>query len=208
MALAGCATTPPTTPIATVHPADGITHRVQSGETLWRIAKAYDINLNSLLKANALSETSTIEKGQLLFIPGARKRKEVLRHTFVKDAFRWPVNGSLISSYGAKTGGVKNKGIDIRANAGASIRASRDGKVVFCDNQFKGFGKTLIIDHGDGYRTVYAYNSDILVRVGDVVKQDDIIAKAGRSGRATEPSLHFEIRRGGEPQNPLHYLPH
>jgi lipoprotein NlpD len=78
--------------------------------------------------------------------------------------------------------------------------------VVYRDSQLKGFGQTIIIDHGDGYQTVYSYNSAILVNVGDDVRQRDAIAKVGSSGRAKEPTLHFEIRRNGEPHNPEFYL--
>jgi murein DD-endopeptidase MepM/ murein hydrolase activator NlpD len=77
---------------------------------------------------------------------------------------------------------------------------------VFCDEWLKGFGKTVILDHGDNFQTVYAYNSAILVNIGDVVGQNTVIARVGRGGRAKEPSLHFEIRRSGESQNPFYYL--
>lgn len=124
------------------------------------------------------------------------------RHTFV-----WPVTGSVISYYGAKFDRVKNKGIDIRAGAGAGVRASESGRVVFCGERLKGFGKTVILDHDGNYQTVYAYNSDLLVKAGDRVEQNHVIARVGKTGRAKEPSLHFEIRKLGEPHNPFHYLP-
>ena len=71
----------------------------------------------------------------------------------------------------------------------------------------KGYGKIIIIDHGDGYQSVYAYNSLNLVKNGDYVKQNQVIAKAGKGGRAVTPSLHFEIRKKDKPRNPFHYLP-
>ena len=120
--------------------------------------------------------------------------------------FTWPVTGSVMVPFGAKIDKSRSKGIDIRVYEGENVRASRSGRVVFSDDHFKGFGKTLILDHGDKFQTVYAYNSDILVRVGDAVKQKDVIARVGRTGRAKEPCLHFEIRKDGEPQNPLYYL--
>ena len=98
------------------------------------------------------------------------------------------------------------QGIEIRADEGSSVRASRAGKVVFCDEWLKGSGKTVILDHGDSFQTVYAYNSMILVKPGEMVEQNAVIARVGRSGRAKEASLHFEIRRNGEPQNPVNYL--
>ena len=125
----------------------------------------------------------------------------------VKDSFIWPVKGYLLSPFGAKVDRVINKGIDIRAEEGSSVRAARAGRVVYCDSRLKGFGKTVILDHGDGFQTVYSYNSEILVNVGDTVNRNDVIAKAGMTGRAKEPCLHFEIRKNSRPQDPERYLP-
>ena len=124
-----------------------------------------------------------------------------------KEYFAWPVRGSILAPFGSKVDNVINKGIDIRVREGSSVLAARSGRVVYCDSHLKGFGKTIIIDHGEGLQTVYSYNSDILVNVGASVAQHETIARAGRTGRAKEPSLHFEVRKDGEPQNPLYYLP-
>lgn len=126
----------------------------------------------------------------------------------VKSAgsFAWPIKGDIISYFGSKTDRVKNKGIDISAREGSSVRAAKSGRVVLCDEWLKGLGKTIILDHGNNFQTVYAYNSLIMVNLGDMVEQNSIIAKAGKTGRAKEPSLHFEIRKDGEPQNPFYYL--
>lgn len=126
----------------------------------------------------------------------------------LRGYFTWPVRGEVISPFGSKVGRVVNKGIDIQAGEGADVRAAKAGRVVYCDSHLKGFGKTVILDHGDKYQTVYAYNSDILVKVGDAVERNSVIAKAGRTGRARESMLHFEIRKDGEPQNPFYYLTH
>ena len=136
-------------------------------------------------------------------------RASLTRNTYFKsahDSFVWPVRGSIIAAFGSKIGKVRNKGIDIKASEGYRVLASRAGKVVFCDEKFRGFGKTIILDHGDNFETVYAYNSSILVSVGDIVRQNQEIARVGRTGRAREPSLHFEIRKSGQPQNPFSYL--
>ena len=123
-----------------------------------------------------------------------------------RSLFARPVSGYVLSPFGAKVDRVINKGIDIRAAEGTLVRAARAGRVVYCDSRLKGFGKTVILDHGDSFQTVYSYNSEILVNVGDTVRQNDVIAKAGRTGRAKEPCLHFEIRKNGEPQNPERYM--
>jgi murein DD-endopeptidase MepM/ murein hydrolase activator NlpD len=187
----------------------GIYHYVKSGETLWCISKMYGLDMNSIITANRISDASDIERGQRLLIPGSNRRdraEEEKIFVSCKDFFVWPVRGAVISPYGAKMDRTKNKGIDIKADEGGSVRASRAGKVVFCDESLKGFGKTVILDHGDSFQTVYAYNSGILVNVGDTVAQNTVIAKAGSTGRAKVSCLHFEIRKDGESQNPFHYL--
>lgn len=125
----------------------------------------------------------------------------------VKGLFVWPVNGYVANQYGAKVDRVINKGIDIKSASGTPVRAAKSGRVVYRDPYLKGYGKTVIIDHGNGYQTVYSYNSDILVKVGDVVDQNFVIARVGTTGRAGEPMLHFEIRRDGQPLDPESYLP-
>ena len=113
----------------------------------------------------------------------------------------------MISIFGARGGGRVNKGVDIQASSGSDVRAARGGRVDFIHENLPGFGKTIIIDHGDGFASVYAYVSEILVRKGDVVAQRQVIARVGKTGRAEVPALHFQIRRNQKPQNPLYYLP-
>ena len=206
---AGCATAPAPMQIQAPVAANtgAIHHTVKSGETLWGISKMYGVDLNNLLKANNISDSSTIERGEVLIIPGTYAHKETPRYYATNESFAWPVRGCILAPFGSKVDKVINKGIDIRVSEGASVKASRSGRVVYCDSHLKGFGKTVIIDHGDGLQTVYSYNSDIMVSVGSDVSQRETIARAGRTGRAKEPSLHFEIRKDGEPQNPLYYLP-
>ena len=207
--LAGCGTAPTHHNYSSITPHIGGTyHYVKPGDTLWSISKLYNVDINTLINANKLDDSRDIQRGQRLLIPGVAKREVVSAGSFSKDFFSWPLRGSVVSYYGSRMDRARNKGIDIHAEEGASVKASRAGKVVFCDEWLKGFGKTVILDHGDSFQTVYAYNSILLVRPGDEVAQNGVIAKAGRSGRAKEPSLHFEIRRNGEPQNPFYYLSH
>ena len=208
--LSGCATVPKKTLFVETKRVPGaLYHTVQRGETLWSISREYGVDLQSLIKANSILYTGTIENGQVLLIP--RSSGAMPKETFVRaapgESFAWPVRGMLITPYGAMTDKIINKGIDIRSVDGAGVRAARSGKVVYCDQFLKGFGKTVILDHGDSYQTVYSYNSDILVHVGDQVERNTVIAKVGRTGRAKSPTLHFEIRKDGEPQKPSYYLP-
>lgn len=184
-------------------------HTVRTGETLWAISRLYGVDVDELAKANFVSDSGSIEVGEVLVIPGASPRGIVkkVNYTARRSAtFIWPVKGNVAASFGSRVDKYTNKGIDIRASEGMSVTASRGGKVVYCDSHLKGFGQTVIIDHMDGFQTVYSYNALIAVKVGDMVEQRDMIAKVGSSGRAREPMLHFEIRKNGEPQNPEFYL--
>lgn len=190
--------------------AVGAKHTVRAGETLWAISKMYRVDVAILAETNSINDSRSIEVGQVLTIPGAASVKGVKSSANYGAAraatFIWPVNGCIEIPFGAKIDKVVNKGIGISASEGTSVIASREGKVVYCDPYLKGFGQTVIIDHLDGFQTVYSYNSDILVNAGDMVRQRDVIARVGSSGRAKKPMLHFEIRKNGVPQNPEFYL--
>ncbi len=184
----------------------GLYHKIRKGETLWRISKIYGIDLKTIASANKLPDKQKIYVGQLLFIPQGSRALEQIEIPREKT-FVWPLRGKVLSFYGSYKDGVKNKGIDIKARHGEAVTASRSGKVSFVDENMKGFGKTIIIDHDDGYSTVYAYNSQVLTNVGQYVRQGTVIAKVGQSGRAPSPRLHFEIRKKHKPQNPFYFLP-
>ncbi len=206
--LAGCATAPKKE-IVIEKRLPGVTyHTVKRGETLWSISKAYNIEIDALVNANSIEDRGSIENGQLLIIPrGIQQKQEVANYPVSNELFAWPIRGVLLTPFGAIADKVVNKGIDIKAPEGGAVRASRSGKVVYCDPHLKGFGKTVIIDHGDRYQTVYSYNSMILVNLSDQVSQNAVIAKVGKTGRAKVASLHFEIRKDGKPQNPSYFLP-
>ena len=207
--LAGCKTAQTPSYRVDTSTIGGVYHYVRSGETLWGISKQYGVDINAITKANNLDNAcGDIMRGQKLLIPGATHREYTPKPVSMPgyQPFTWPLRGTVVSCFGEKLDKTRNKGIDIRAEEGSSVKAARAGKVVFCDEWLKGFGKTVILDHGDNFQTVYAYNSLILVNPGDFVEQNTVIAKVGTGGRAKAPSLHFEIRRDGEPQNPYYYL--
>jgi len=206
--LTGCATLtyPPPDDLR----REGIYHRVGENETLWSISKAYDVDLRDIVDANRIPNANKISLGQLVFIPGRSKTVDFKLKEFTKkhETFIWPVKGKVVSHFGSTNRYVsKNKGIDISVPFGSSIKASRSGKVTYCSDFMKGYGKIIIIDHGDDYQTIYAYNSENLVKLDDNVRQGQVIAKVGRGGRASTPSLHFEVRKKHNSQNPFFYLP-
>lgn len=207
--ISGCATTPPYTgPIQSSLPlaVSGAQHRVIAGETLWRISQFYNVDIDDILRLNRLSEGSVIEVGQVLLIPGVSKQpKEVIRAG--GDDFIWPLKGRIITGFGENCRNLVNKGINIQAASGADILATRSGKVVFCASNFGNFGKVVILDHGDGLRSVYSRVVEIFVRPGEFIQRGALIGRLGSTLRDKNSYLHFEIRKGALAQNPLFYLP-
>ena len=120
--------------------------------------------------------------------------------------FRWPVRGRVITSYGAKTNGKQNDGINVAVPEGTPIKAAEDGVVAYSGNELKGYGNLVLVRHANGYVTAYAHASELMVKRGDTIKRGQVIAKSGQSGEVGSPQLHFEIRKGSTPVDPLQFL--
>jgi murein DD-endopeptidase MepM/ murein hydrolase activator NlpD len=120
--------------------------------------------------------------------------------------FRWPVRGKVITGYGAKTNGKSNDGINLAVPEGTPVKAAEDGVVAYSGNELKGYGNLVLIRHSNGYVTAYAHASELLVKRGDTIKRGQVIAKSGQSGEVGSPQLHFEIRKGSTPVDPLQFL--
>jgi murein DD-endopeptidase MepM/ murein hydrolase activator NlpD len=120
--------------------------------------------------------------------------------------FRWPARGRIIAGFGPKPNGQQNDGINIAVPEGTPVRASEDGVVAYAGNELKGYGNLVLVRHADGFVTAYAHASELMVKRNDQVKRGQIIARAGQTGNVTSPQLHFEIRKGATPVDPLQYL--
>jgi murein DD-endopeptidase MepM/ murein hydrolase activator NlpD len=120
--------------------------------------------------------------------------------------FRWPVRGKVITGYGAKTNGKANDGINLAVPEGTPVKAAEDGVVAYSGNELKGYGNLILIRHANGYVTAYAHASELLVKRGETIKRGQVIAKSGQSGEVGSPQLHFEIRKGSSPVDPLQFL--
>ena len=122
----------------------------------------------------------------------------------------WPVDGPLMSSFGERSDpfsgeGAMHTGVDISAPMGTSVRATADGIVSFAD-RFGGYGRLVVIDHGNGFETYYAHLSRIDVIPGQEIRQGEFVGAVGASGRVTAPHLHYEVRIHKAPVNPYRYL--
>lgn len=118
----------------------------------------------------------------------------------------WPVQGRVLTGYGAASGGGHNVGINIAAPRGAPVRAVDGGVVAYAGNELRGYGNLVLIKHPDGFITAYAHCEELLVHRGDKVTRGEVIAKVGTTGGVSEPQLHFELRRGEHAVDPREFL--
>jgi murein DD-endopeptidase MepM/ murein hydrolase activator NlpD len=251
-------------------------HVVAYGETFGGIAGRYGISRSELMAANGISDPNRIREGQRLVIPGAAvsdrriasaegprgpiardvepgyyednrypedlppttssvRRNPPLPPSYEEDGpsaytppgsatsnlasldpsdagsadgqqFRWPVRGRIISGFGAKPNGERNDGINLAVPAGTSIKAAEAGTVIYSGNEIAGYGNLVLVRHSGGWVTAYAHASEVTVRRGDQVRRGQTIGYAGATGSVNTPQLHFELRRGSNPVNPLDYL--
>jgi lipoprotein NlpD len=202
-------------------PADGIVHVVQPGQTLWRIARAYDVPLDTLVEANGIVDASRVEVGTPIFVPGARAtimvapfpapppspRSIPMTRPELPADFLWPVaGGEFMRPYGEARRHHAHAGVDIRGARGQDILAARDGVVAFCGPTTTGYGTMVVVDHGDGVQTLYAHAEKVLVEKGDAVRRGQPIAHLGRTGNATTEHCHFELRVENRAVDPMPYL--
>jgi len=117
--------------------------------------------------------------------------------------FRWPARGRVIAGYAGKGG---NEGINIAVPEGTPIKAAEGGVVAYAGSELKGYGNLVLIRHPNGYVSAYAHNGELSVKRGEQVKRGQVVAKSGQSGNVNSPQLHFELRKGSTPVDPMPYL--
>jgi murein DD-endopeptidase MepM/ murein hydrolase activator NlpD len=197
----------------------GVYHTVKRHQTLWRICKTYGVDMGEVAWINGIRDKNKIRVGQRIFMPGATKVLKVNIYVedvtargkstavrYEKGKFVWPVQGTVTAPFGMD-GKRRHDGIDISAPVGTPIRAADNGRVVYSDNKMRGYGNLIIIEHRDNFFTIYAHNKENLAEEEALVKRGDIIARVGKTGNATGPHVHFEIRKGSKPLNPAQFLP-
>jgi murein DD-endopeptidase MepM/ murein hydrolase activator NlpD len=121
-------------------------------------------------------------------------------------SLRWPVRGKVIQGFGPKTSGGQNDGINVSVPEGTPIKAAEDGVVAYAGNELKGYGNLVLVRHSNGFVTAYAHASELSVKKGETIKRGQVIGKAGATGNVSGPQLHFEVRKGATPVDPMQYL--
>lgn len=232
LSLAGCYSTVPDKRSAiSSNKSKAVIYYVRSSDTLYSIGKKYGLDYHLIARRNHIRKPYKIYAGQWLYIdrmaPQAKSsvkraykasKKRVKRakkhrrssHKSVADSYgkgtlTWPVSGKLISRFGRR-GSRMHDGIDIAAKEGSPVRAAASGEVVYSDSRLAGYGNLVIIRHGRNLFTAYAHNQKNLVKKGAMAKKGQVIAKVGSTGRAASSRLHFEVRKGSTPVDPLVYL--
>ena len=190
----------------------GVYHRVERGQTAYRIAKTYDIDTNVLLEANGIDDPRTLQAGEMLWIPGATGTRTVpsldlpdVGSRLSGKRFLIPLRGTISSRFGMRNGRM-HEGIDILAPEGTVVRAAGYGVVLYAGDGMSGYGNAIVLDHGEGITTLYGHLSAFHVRSGDPVAAGGVVGTVGDTGNATTPHLHFEIRLEGAGVDPEKYL--
>ena len=235
-------------------PSDAYVHGIASGESLYPIARLYNVTAQGIVSANGLSSPDKIFVGQKVIIPGmkgsgtpkgslsptpasgaATQAPTVVAEIKPNDStpiaspkllesntpvnkplvqpkaepklsgaekFRWPVSGRVITDFGNS----KGTGINIEAPEGAAIRAAENGQVIYVGSGVEGYGNLILIRHPNGYVSAYAHLKEMSVTKGDVVNRGDNIGSAGMTGGVSRPQLHFELRKGATPVDPVPLL--
>ena len=189
-------------------------HTVRSGETVFSIAQRYDVAVNDIQRWNDLDNNTLIYAGQNLRVrspaTGVQSVQSVepiqSAEIFIEPppVWQWPVRGAITGSFGSSV--RTRSGVRISAAAGGQVLAAASGEIVYADDGLPHYGLLLIIKHSDSWLTAYGFNTRLLVREGDKVTIGQPVAMIG-SNSSGPALLHFEIRRVGQPVDPVQYLP-
>jgi murein DD-endopeptidase MepM/ murein hydrolase activator NlpD len=193
---------------------------VAEGETLAEIARKAGVPVEDILEINGLERTEQVTPGKLLFVLEGRSGMEGSVTTSAIAArpspaappptgdgrLRWPLEKPFVGSPFGTRGGRPHEGIDLPAPVGTPVFAAAAGRVVYAGNGIRGYGNLIVLQHPGDLLTVYAHNSALLVVQGAEVQAGQKVALVGQTGHATGPHLHFEVRQGQIPRDPMTFF--
>lgn len=198
-----------------IPPVTGVVHKVRRGETVYSIAKKYSVSPQEIVdypfNTFANDETFALQIGQILFVPNGvmpkagprvpRPAASLVAQGTGRGLFIWPTSGRITQRFS-----WYHRAVDIANRSAPDVVAAASGRVVLAIRSKWGYGRHVVIDHGNGYKTLYAHLNRIYVQKGQVVAQGQAIGQMGSTGRSTGTHLHFEIIKNGTKLNPLALL--
>jgi len=194
----------------TILPVNGVLYTVADGDNLAKIAEKFGVADVDIINypGNALSEPFTLKSGQVLVIPNGRKETISLPqpNSDLDYPLAWPLLGVITQGYFPDRAKNPHYAIDIGAPYGSEVYAADAGTVIHAEWARTGYGFTIIIDHGNGMKTLYAHLKGTFVSQGNVVERGQLIGAVGSTGNSTGPHVHFEVRENNTRMNPLNYL--
>jgi murein DD-endopeptidase MepM/ murein hydrolase activator NlpD len=193
---------------------EGVVHIIQRGQTLTDISLTYATPVGTLTSVNGITTSSTIYAGDRILIPDVTTTfwDDVVRLSKgVPSRFVWPLEGEVVSTFGWRTHPVlenrhHHDGIDIDVPERTIVHAAAGGEVYFYGEQ-PGYGNVVVLEHADGYFTMYGHLDSAIVSPGRYVEMGQEIGLSGNTGISSGPHLHFEIRNAEFPIDPLRYMP-
>ncbi len=193
----------------TILPVSGLVHTIAAGDTLVDIAAEYGVSTETIAAYNGLSDPQSLRVGARLVVPEGRLQVARLSASTRGGArvappgtLQWPTVGNATSYFSAG-----HRGVDLAAASGTPVYAAEAGTVVAARRDSYDYGYHLIVDHGNGYTTLYAHLSAFYADYGERVVRGDAIGAVGSTGLSTGPHLHFEVWENGVKVNPFNYLP-
>ncbi len=193
-------------------PMSGVVHTVTGGDNLHDLALAYGVTPESIAEYNQIADPLSLQVGDKLVVPGGKlqggrvspsSRGGRPASAVASGSFRWPTGGSITQYFGE----AGHSGIDLATGSGSPVYAADAGVVETALKLGYGYGWHLVIDHGNGYKTLYAHLSAFFADYGERVGKGDRIGSVGSTGLSTGPHLHFEVFQNGVRVNPLKFLP-
>jgi murein DD-endopeptidase MepM/ murein hydrolase activator NlpD len=196
-------------------------HVVKKGETGLTIAYNLAVPWRDIAVANGIDPGAPVQAGQRLLIPtiiepaaspspapaAQAASTAPAGLAAARTDFRWPLSGTVRRGFSGRSQANYHDGIDIPAEAGTAVRAAAVGRVIFAGREPAQFGNMVVVDHGDGWHSAYAFLSRITVKDGDEISAGERVGLVGSTGRARGNELHFELRRNNRPIDPLTRLP-
>lgn len=187
-------------------------HKVVKGDTGFSVSYQYAVPWKDIAVANGIDTEAALRPGTTLLIPTILKPVAPAVAAAVpagaaRDRFVWPVSGDVRRGFAPRSRKDYHDGLDIKVPEGTAVRAAAAGTVLFAGTQNPQFGNLVVVDHGDGWHSAYAFLSKITVAKGEDVTRGERVGLSGRTGQARGAELHFELRNNAEPVDPARQLP-